>query len=295
MLEPAKAHKLVGRISALSIISNLALTAFKLLAGILGHSSAMVSDAVHSLSDVCGTLIALIGIRQGEKASDADHQYGHERLECVASILLALILFVTGGGIGLSALSAIRGGGGQALAAPGVIALAAAVVSIAVKEALFWVTRRAAIQVGSDALRAEAWHHRSDALSSIGSFIGIFGARLGLPILDPIAGLAICLVILKVAFDIFRRAVSQLTDRSCDEATVAAMTALITAQPGVLGLDDLKTRCFGSKIYVDVEISAQASQTLESAHTIAEGVHHAIEAAFPAVKHCMVHVNPREP
>ena len=175
---------------------------------------------------------------------------------------------------------------------PGVLALVAAIVSIAAKEGMFWYTRRAADKIHSAALMADAWHHRSDALSSVGSLVGIAGAQLGLPILDPIASLVICLFILKASYDIFMSAVRQLVDQSADPEVESAMAETIQAQDGVLRLDLLRTRQFGSRLYVDVEISADGNQSLASAHEIADRVHDQIEADFPAVKHCMVHVNP---
>lgn len=139
---------------------------------------------------------------------------------------------------------------------------------------------------------ADAWHHRSDALSSIGSFIGILGARMGYPVLDPLASVVICLMIVYASYEIFKDAIDKMVDRSCDEATINTMTALISAQKGVDHIDVLQTRKFGCRIYVDVEVSADDDLTLLEAHTIAENIHKAIESNFSEVKHCMVHVNP---
>ena len=139
---------------------------------------------------------------------------------------------------------------------------------------------------------ADAWHHRSDALSSVGSFVGIFGARMGFPMLDPLASVVICLFVVKAAVDIFRDAISKMTDKSCDQKTVNQMHDCIMHVQGVEGIDLLKTRSFGSKYYVDIEIKADGEKKLWEAHAIAENVHHVIEHQFPLVKHCMVHVNP---
>ena len=139
---------------------------------------------------------------------------------------------------------------------------------------------------------ADAWHHRSDALSSVGSFVGIFGARMGFPMLDPLASVVSCLFVVKAAVDIFRDAISKMTDRSCDQKTVNEMHDCIMNIRGVEGIDLLKTRSFGSKYYVDIEISADGNKKLWETHAIAENVHQAIEHQFPLVKHCMVHVNP---
>lgn len=282
------------RVSRVTIYGNVLLTLGKLAAGVLASSGAMISDAVHSASDVLTTLIVMLSVRLAGKQEDSDHEYGHERLEAIASILLAVALALVGAAIGVSGIRTIFSAGAEEATIPGRMALVAAVVSIVVKEAMFWYTRAAAKRAASTALMADAWHHRSDALSSIGSFIGIAAARLGFPLGDPIASLVICGFIFKVSLDIFRDAVSQLTDRACSPEVEKQMRTIICAQPGVLGLDLLKTRRFGSRVYVDVEIAADAALTLADAHAIAERVHGVIESNFLAVKHCMVHVNPRE-
>lgn len=286
---------LAMQVSRNTIICNFVLTAFKLAAGILAHSSAMVSDAIHSASDVFSTLIVMVGIRISGKKADGNHRYGHERLEAVAAILLAVVLAGTGVFIGYSGVCSILAANYGGLQVPGMLALVAAILSIVVKEGMFWYTRRAADKIHSAALMADAWHHRSDALSSVGSLVGIAGAQLGLPILDPIASLVICLFILKASYDIFMSAVRQLVDQAADPEVESTMAETIQAQDGVLRLDVLRTRQFGSRLYVDVEISADGNQSLTSAHEIADRVHDQIEADFPAVKHCMVHVNPISP
>ncbi|MEG1802400.1 MAG: cation diffusion facilitator family transporter [Lachnospiraceae bacterium] len=284
--------ELALHVSTVSIIVNVLLSFFKLFAGIFAKSGAMISDAIHSASDVFSTIIVIIGVNMSSKASDKKHQYGHERMECVASIILAIILFATGMGVGISGVEKVLQGNYGDLVEPGMLALIAAVTSIVVKEWMYWYTRAAAKKTNSGALMADAWHHRSDALSSIGAFAGIFGARLGFPILDPIASIVICIFILKVAIDIFKDSIDKLVDKSCDEQTVERIRTVISGQKGVQGIDSLQTRLFGSKIYVDVEIAADGNQTLNMTHAIAEQVHMAIETEFPTVKHCMVHVNP---
>lgn len=286
--------KLVMQISVVSIIVNLILSIVKFVAGSLAHSGAMISDAVHSASDVFSTFIVMFGFSASQKESDAEHQYGHERLECVAAIVLASVLAMVGLEIGMTGIEKIKVGIDGNLAAPGSLALWAAVISIIIKEAMFWFTRWGAKKIDSSALMADAWHHRSDALSSVGSFIGVGGAILGFPILDPIASLVICLFILKAALDIFRDAIGKMTDKSCDEATIDAMRQTVEKVDGVLRIDLIRTRLFGNKVYVDLEIGVDGNLTLNSAHDIAENVHDAIEAQFPKVKHCMVHVNPWE-
>lgn len=285
-------QKTATRVSLVSIIGNIALSLFKLAAGILAHSGAMVSDAIHSSSDVVSSIIVIIGVRLSGKESDKEHPYGHERLECVAAIALSTLLFITGLAIGASAVKSIISGSWESLAVPGILALIAAIVSIVSKEAMFWYTKINAMRIDSSALMADAWHHRSDALSSIGALVGIAGARMGYPVADAIASLVICLFIVKAAYDIFTDAIDKMVDHSCDQEVEQKLRECILADEGVLGIDLLHTRVFGNKIYVDLEIGADGSQSLNEAHAIAERVHDAIEADFPKVKHIMVHVNP---
>lgn len=280
------------KVSVVSIVVNVALSLFKLLAGIVAHSGAMISDAIHSASDVFSTFVVMVGIKMSGKKSDKEHPYGHERMECVAAIVLATILAMTGLGIGYSAVRNVIEGDYKHLAVPGILALIAAVVSILSKEAMFWYTRINAKKIDSGALMADAWHHRSDALSSIGALIGIAGARMGFPVADSIASLVICLFIEKASYDIFKDAIDKMVDKACDENTEESIEKCVLSEEGVLGIDLLRTRTFGNKIYVDVEIRANGDKTLWETHAIAENVHNSIEQKFPKVKHIMVHVNP---
>lgn len=291
-LQEKQFEKEAMKVSTVSIVVNVLLSLFKLLAGVIAHSGAMISDAIHSASDVFSTIIVMVGIHLAGRKSDKEHPYGHERMECVAAIVLATVLAVTGLGIGWSAIQSIAKESTGVVVVPGVLALVAAVVSILTKEGMYWYTRFHAKKIDSSALMADAWHHRSDALSSVGSFVGIFGARMGFPMLDPLASVVICLFVVKAAVDIFRDAISKMTDKSCDQETVNEMHDCIMNIQGVEGIDLLKTRSFGSKYYVDIEIKADGDKKLWEAHAIAENVHHAIEQQFPLVKHCMVHVNP---
>lgn len=280
------------RVTSITIIVNMILSIFKLFAGIISKSGAMISDAVHSASDVFSSIIVIIGVKAANKESDHNHQYGHERLECVAAIILAIILCITGAGIGYAGIVKILNRNYDSLSIPGILALIAAIVSIIVKEGMYWYTRATAKSINSSAMMADAWHHRSDAFSSIGSFVGILGARLSIPVFDPIASVIICLFIIKASIDIFMDAIRKMTDTACDDKTVDEMRSLILSQDGVADIDQLKTRIFGDKIYVDIEIQADGSLTLHQSHNIAQCVHDKIESNFTNVKHCMVHVNP---
>lgn len=281
------------RVSTVSIVVNLVLSVLKLIAGIVASSGAMVSDAIHSASDVFSTVIVMIGVHISGKKADEDHPYGHERMECVAAIILSVLLALTGLGIGSAGLRNIVSGDYANLTVPGMLALWAAVISIVVKEWMFHYTMHTAKRIKSGALKADAWHHRSDALSSVGALIGIAFARFGFPIMDSVASVVICVFILKAAYDIFKDAVDKMVDHSCDVKTMEEMLQLISTVNGVEGIRWMKTRLFGSRIYLDVAIEADGSKTLEEGHDIAKHVHDAIEEHFSDVKHCMVHVDPR--
>lgn len=287
-------NKLAMHVSVVSIVVNVILSVGKLLAGFFGKSTAMISDGIHSASDVFSTIVVMIGIKIAGKQPDKEHPYGHERMECIASILLAVILALTGASIGYDAAIKIYGGNYDAIAIPGIITIVTAVVSIVVKEWMYWYTAGAAKKVRSDALMADAWHHRTDAMSSVGSFVGIFGARLGYPVMDLIASVVICVFILKAAYDIFAESINKMVDHACDNETEEKIRNVIVAEEGVKGIDDLKTRMFGAKMYVDVEILVDGDLPLKMAHEIAERVHDSIEKNILDCKHCMVHVNPYE-
>ena len=287
-LQEKQFEKEAMKVSTVSIVVNVLLSLFKLLAGVIAHSGAMISDAIHSASDVFSTIIVMVGIHLAGRKSDKEHPYGHERMECVAAIVLATVLAVTGLGIGWSAIQSIA----KESTGVVVLALVAATVSILTKEGMYWYTRFHAKRIDSSALMADAWHHRSDALSSIGALVGIAASRMGYPLMDPLASLVICVFIEKAALDIFKDSINKMVDKACDEDTEQAIRECASKQEGVVRVDMLKTRVFGNKIYVDIEIGADGNETLREAHAVAEEVHNRIENEFPKVKHIMVHVNP---
>ena len=282
--------RIIRKISAVGIGGNIFLSALKLYAGLAGRSAAMVSDAIHSLSDVFATFTAWLGVRLSRRAADEGHPYGHDRFECLASLVLGLILLGTGLGIGTGGVKRLLSG--EVPAAPGRIALVAAVVSILTKEAMFRYVRHYAGVLNSSAFLADAWHHRSDALASVGSLLGIVGSMLGYPALDSAACVVICLFILKVALDILRDALQKLLDSSCDPALERELAAFIEERDGVVALDSLRSRRFGDKIYLDAEIAVDGKLSLADAHAIAEAVHDTVEQAYPDIKHIMIHENP---
>jgi cation diffusion facilitator family transporter len=285
--------RLANKVEIRTVVINFILTAVQIVIGLLAGSAALVSSAIHTLSDGATTIIVIIGVNMAGKKSDSAHQYGHERFESVASLIMAVILAIVGFGIGYGAVTDIIGGEFEPMQME-VAALIIAGLTIAAKEWMFWYTRAAAKKINSTALMADAWHSRSDAMATAGAFLGILGAKMGFPVLDSVAGLIICVFIVKTAFNIFRDATNQMVDKACHPDIIEKLEALILQQEGVAGIDVMRTRLFGSKIFVDIEIAADGSLTLHEAHKIAERVHDAVEAAFPEVKHCMVHVNPEK-
>ena len=205
---------------------------------------------------------------------------------------LGLVLMATGLGVGRVGVDNIIANNYETLAIPKLIALAASVVSILGKEAMFWYTRYYAKLINSSAFMADAWHHRSDAISSIGSFIGIAGAMLGFPVMDSVASVVICLFILKVAYDILRDALMKMLDTSCGEAYENQLTHYIAEKEDVRSVDLLHSRMFGNKVFIDLEISVDGDKSLRDAHAVAELVHEDVELNFPEIKHIMIHVNP---
>ena len=251
----------------------------------------MVSDAVHSASDIFSTLIVMVGLRLSGKAPDREHPYGHERMECVAAIVLAVVLLITGLLIGYAGVKSCWPQRGDK-PVPGVLALAAAIVSIAVKEGMFWYTRAHARRLASPALMADAWHHRSDALSSVGALVGIAGARMGVPMLDPLASVVICAFIAKAAFDIFRDAVDKMVDHSCDEETEARHAVHACRPPGRAAHRPAAHPGVRQPAVHRAGDRPGRRADPPRAHAIAEAVHDDVERAFPEVKHIMIHVNP---
>ena len=285
-------EKIAIKVSVISIVLNCLLTLIKFISGVISKSSAMISDSVHSLSDVLSTFVVIIGVKISNKKADSDHPYGHERIECVSAIILSGMLFIIGALIGINGIKNVTNSSN--LVMPGVLALIASIISIISKEAMYQYTIRVSKKINSAALKADAWHHRSDALSSIGSFIGILGSRLGFKIFDPLASVIISLCIIKVSIDIFKDAIDKMVDKSCDKEVIDKVISVIEKNESVKNIDDIKTRQFGNKAYVDVEISVDENLLLKDAHKVAEEIHDSVENEINIVKHCMVHVNPYE-
>ncbi|MBU3197103.1 cation diffusion facilitator family transporter [Clostridium algidicarnis] len=282
--------KLGTKASLITILVNIVLCIFKMLAAFLGKSSAMLADAVHSLADILTTVMVIIGLKISSKAADTTHPYGHEKFEPIFSKIMSFILIFTGASIGYKALIDLISGN---LNYPGKIALIAAAVSIFVKESMYWYTIKIAKKIKSVAMETDAWHHRSDALSSIGTFLGILGARMGLKILDPIAGLLVSFLIIKIGIEYYLKSINELVDHSAEDNIVRQIEYIASNVPGVISIVNLKTRAFGNKVYADIEISVDGDLTVNEGDKIAENVHDLIEDNISDIKHCLVKLKPK--
>lgn len=280
-----------NKLATIGVCGNVALTGFKLACGVVGNSAAMITDAVHSLSDVLATAVAFVGSKLAHRSADESHPYGHERFECLAALILAGILLLTGAGLGYQGVMNLLQGTSSSENLSW-IALLGAVVSIVVKELMYRYTMYHAERIKSDAFKADAWHHRSDALSSVGALVGISAGLAGVTWADGAASLVICLFILKVSFEVAADAVNNMMDVPCDAALFDQIYACIDGSEGVIRIDELRTRKFGNRIYVDAEIAVKGTLTLFEAHEIAHAVHDKVEDEFPDIKHIMIHENP---
>lgn len=278
------------RVSIVTVLWNTILSVVKVIIGTVGHSGAIVADGIHSMTDVFTTVIAYVGVQLSAKKADDDHQYGHEKFEPVMSKILATVLMVTALMIGYNGIKNMFRT--DELMTPSMLNLVAAGLSIVVKEWMYRYTLKAADKINSSALKADAWHHRSDAFSSIGSLVGVGGAILGFKFFDPLAAIVIALIILKIAVEIYMKSIDEVMDKSADEETIQMIREAVNGVQGVVAIDLLLTRQHASVLYVDLEIGVNGDLTLWKAHEIAENVHHAVEARVESVKHCMVHVNP---
>ena len=277
------------RANWITIFLNLILSIFKIMAGIIGKSNAMLADGVHTVSDALTTFVVLLGLKVSNKEADENHPYGHEKYEPIFAKILSLILVITGILIGIEGIKVLKSGD---IKIPGRIALIAAIISIGIKEGMYRYTVKVAKEIKSLSMEADAWHHRSDALSSVGTFFGILGARLGLKILDPILAIVVSLIIIKVGIDLYLQSIRGLVDEAASDEIIEKIEKLTLSTDGVLGIKILKTRIFGSKIYVDMDIFVDGNISVVEGHNIAEKVHDIIEKKITDVKHCMVHVEP---
>ena len=273
----------------IGLITNIALAIFKLLAGIFGFSYAMIADAIHSMSDCLATGTVYIGLRIGERPPDKSHPYGHANAETIAAFLVALIILATGIFVGISAIQLIAH---RHLETPATIALIAAVTSIVIKEIMFRYTLKVGKKNNSPAVIANAWDHRSDAYSSMAALAGILGARLGFQYLDPIAGLAVSVLIVKLSLTLLRSNVGILMDESPKPAVLAKIRAAVLEVEGVKAIDSVRAHPRGSIFTIDIEVAVDSNFTVEQGHKVASQVKHKLLNEIEHVQDVMVHVNP---
>ena len=286
----------IQKVTLVGGAGNVALMIFKLIAGILGHSSAMIADAVHSLSDFVTDIIVLVFVSVSAKPQDRSHDYGHGKFETIATFFIGLALVVAAVGIIVSGvLALIDWAGGADLEAPGQLALWAALLSIAVKEVLYQYTAYKGKRLNSQAVVANAWHHRSDALSSIAAAIGIGGAILlgdRWTVLDPIASIVVGLFLVKVAAGLLRTSIGELTEGSLPEDTEREIEEIITSFPGVSEPHNLRTRRIGNRIAIEAHIRMDGSVSLLKAHDLTSQVERKLKERFGDDTHITLHMEP---
>lgn len=289
--------KIVYRVTLLGSVVNLLLLVFKFVAGVLGHSAAMIADAVHSLSDFVTDLIVIVFVKISSKPEDADHAYGHGKYETLASCIIGLALIVVGVMMGYNAtvkiVDVVRNG--TELASPGIIALAAAVLSIVLKEWMFHITRKVAREVDSPAVEANAWHHRSDTLSSVGTAIGIGGAVLlgsKWAVLDPIAALVVSVFIVVQAAKILSDAIGQLMEKSLPRDVEQRICEIVYEEEGTSDIHHLRTRKIGSQISIELHVRMNGSLTLREVHGKSIAIEKRLRAAFGDSTYINLHVEP---
>ena len=286
------------KVTLVGSVGNLSLLSFKFVAGILAGSAAMVADAVHSLSDFLTDLIVLVFVRIGARPQDADHDYGHGKYETLATLLVALALVGAAIGIIVSgALKTARWLKGETLEMPGILALWAALLSIAVKEILYRYTIARGKALQSQAVIANAWHHRSDALSSVGAAIGIGGALLlgqRWAVLDPLASIVVGAMLLKVAWELLKVSTGELTDSSLPEETEREIEDIIRSFPEVSEPHNLRTRRIGNRIAIEVHVRLDGKMSLEESHAIASAMEKIIRERFGSDTLVTIHMEPRK-
>lgn len=291
-------EKEVYKVTLLGSLINLALMVFKFLAGIFGHSAAMIADAIHSVSDFVTDIVVLAFVRVSHRPKDKSHDYGHGKFETLATTLIGVALFAVAVGIFVDgAKKIVFWANGGTLTQPGILALVAALVSIVMKEAIFQYTKRKADQLDSQAMRANAWHHRSDALSSIGTAIGIGGAILlgeRWAVLDPIASIVVGALIVKVAFDLLKNGMGELMEQSLPDEVEDEILTIVKNVPGVFEPHDLCTRRIGNHYAIEMHILMDKDIALKEAHDRASEMERLLKERYGEETHISIHVEPRE-
>ena len=279
-----------NKITVISILLNIGLTILKILAGILGNSTAIIADGLHSASDIITSIGILIGNKISRKPRDDEHQYGHEKAESLVSFILAAVLIGIALKIGYDGFKDLININN--ILVPNALPLVVALISIAVKEYQYQITIRVAKKINSSSLKADAWHHRSDAFSSIAAFVGIGGAMLGFKILDPIASIIVAIVVVKVGANILKSACNELMDSSISKQDICEIESLVDKDDEIYGIKDFKSRKYGSVAYIDMSILIDNKKTLEEAHDIADNLEKIIISNLGYIKEINIHTEP---
>ncbi len=289
-------EKKIYRITFIGSIVNFMLLAFKFVAGVLGHSSAMIADAVHSLSDFITDVIVIVFVKIAGKPVDDDHAYGHGKYETLASVIVGIILGIVGVGLAWNGIEKTIGFfKGEPIESPTYLALAAAVISIVAKESLYRYTVSAGKDLNSPALVANAWHHRSDALTSVATLIGISGALLLGPhwsVLDPLAAVVVSGFIVKAAFSLMKPGIDELLEKSLPEDQIAEIASIIGSVPGVIAFHRLRTRRIGANIAIDTHVKMDGGISLRNAHEIASEIESLLKKKYGAATYIGIHMEP---
>ncbi|MBO7552825.1 MAG: cation transporter [Bacteroidaceae bacterium] len=289
-------EKEIYKVTLVGSVGNVALLTFKFIAGILGNSAAMIADAVHSLSDFLTDIVVLVFVHISTKPQDTSHDYGHGKFETIASFLIGLALIAAATGIIISGgMELIAWLKGEPLESPGLLALWAALLSIAIKEILYHYTAHRGKTLDSQAMIANAWHHRSDALSSIGAAIGIGGAILlgnHWAVLDPLASIIIGIMLIKVAIELLKTSIGELTECSLSVETEEEIIHLIQSYPDVQQPHNLRTRRIGNRIAIEVHVRMDGDLPLSQVHDRATSIEHKLKERFGPQTHVTIHMEP---
>jgi cation diffusion facilitator family transporter len=291
-VDGAERLRATRRVTVVGALVNLVLSAAKIAAGVVGHSQALVADGVHSLSDLLTDVMVLVASQHGSREADEEHPYGHGRIETAMTVGLGLVLLAVAVGIGWDAVRRLFHP--EALLVPGTVALVAAAASVLAKEALYWYTLAVARRIRSNLLRANAWHHRSDAASSIVVIVGIAGTMAGLPYLDAIAAIGVALMIAKIGWDLAWHSLRELVDTALDAETVEAIREEIARVDGVHSVHQLRTRRMGPDALVDVHVLVAPRLSVSEGHHISESVRFHLVRRFDEVQDVLVHIDPED-
>lgn len=289
-------EKTIYKVTWVGFFANLVLSIAKLLAGIFGRSGAMIADAVHSISDFATDVVVLAFVKVSAKPKDEGHDYGHGKYETLATVIIGLALFAVGVGILINSIELIRQVvDGVVIDRPGLIALVAAAVSIVVKEALYWYTILAARRVNSSAMEANAWHHRSDAFSSIGTLIGIGGAYfLGEQwrVLDPIAAVIVSLFIGKVAYNLVKNGLNELLERSLPKELEDEIIGIIMSDSRLSDLHNLKTRRLGAHFAIELHVRVDGAMSVNDSHKLTQSIEKRLKEKYGDGTQVIIHIEP---